>query len=95
VTELEACHCGLGARTPQHILIDCPIYENLRRTMWNGEHTPDTLKDLLTNHRHTRKTAQFLRRTGLVTYLGDAEPALAEPGTPASTDEAGDEARAT
>ena len=57
------CSCGAAEQTAEHILQDCPNFQDLRREIWP---TPTSFEDKLFGPTSTLKiTANFIHRTNL------------------------------
>ena len=63
LVESPKCSCGAAEQTAEHILQECPNFEDLRREIWP---TPTSFEDKLFGPTDTLKiTANFIHRTNL------------------------------
>jgi ribonuclease HI len=67
----DKCSCGEGSQTPKHILLQCPLYKDLRRQFWmrldKDEVEVETDYDKIMSHpQATRYVAKFMQQTGLL-----------------------------
>ena len=63
IGQTDMCPCGTGAMTAGHILQECPLQDELRRSTW-----PEggTLREKLYGGRAAlERTALYIRKTGL------------------------------
>jgi hypothetical protein len=69
--ESDKYYCSEGSQTPRHILIQCPLYANLRKTFLNKVRATD-LRDstdydaIISHSQATRYVAEFMLQTGLL-----------------------------
>ena len=63
IAESPGCPCGAPAQNEEHILQQCPTYDDLRRQFW-PERTSIEEK-LYGTTSNLRKTATFITETGL------------------------------
>jgi len=92
--DTDKCSCGEGSQTPKHVLLQCPLYTDLRRQFWmrldKDEVEVETDYDKIMQHpQATRYVAKFMQQTGLLQQFrcveleDDDEPiglAAMEPG---------------
>ncbi|OOQ82700.1 reverse transcriptase [Penicillium brasilianum] len=69
--ESDQCYCGEGSQTPRHILMQCPLYADLRKTFLDKISLTDlgnsTDYDAIVSHSQaTRYVAEFMLQTGLL-----------------------------
>ncbi|OOQ82702.1 putative reverse transcriptase [Penicillium brasilianum] len=69
--ESDQCYCGEGSQTPRHILMQCPLYADLRKTFLEKISLTDrgnsTDYDAIVSHSQaTRYVAEFMLQTGLL-----------------------------
>jgi ribonuclease HI len=69
--ESDECYCGEGSQTPRHILMQCPLYADLRKTFLDKVRATDlgnsTDYDAIVSHSQaTRYVAEFMLQTGLL-----------------------------
>jgi hypothetical protein len=69
--ESDQCYCGEGSQTPRHILMQCPLYADLRKTFLDKISLTDlgnsTDYDAIISHSQaTRYVAEFMLQTGLL-----------------------------
>jgi ribonuclease HI len=67
----DECYCGEGSQTPRHILMQCPLYADLRKTFLDKIRMTDlgdsTDYDAIISHSQaTRYVAEFTLQTGLL-----------------------------
>ena len=63
VGESEMCPCNADIMTAKHLLQHCPLHDAMRRDAWPE---PTLLGDeLYSNLEELRKTAAFVRATGI------------------------------
>jgi ribonuclease HI len=89
VVESDECYCGEGSQTPRHILMQCPLYADLRKTFLDKVRETDlgdsTDYDAIVSHSQaTRYVAEFMLQTGL---LGQFRHVEIEPEPPEGGDE--------
>jgi hypothetical protein len=82
--ESDECYCGEGSQTPRHILMQCPLYADLRQTFLDKIRMTDlgdsTDYDAIVSHSQaTRYVAEFMLQTGL---LGQFRHVEMEPEPP-------------
>jgi ribonuclease HI len=82
--ESDECYCGEGSQTPRHILMQCPLYADLRQTFLDKIRMTDlgdsTDYDAIVSHSQaTRYVAEFMLQTGL---LGQFRHVEIEPEPP-------------
>ena len=82
--ESDQCYCGEGSQTPRHILMQCPLYADLRQTFLDKIRMTDlgdsTDYDAIISHSQaTRYVAEFMLQTGL---LGQFRHIEIEPEPP-------------
>jgi hypothetical protein len=63
--ESDQCYCGEGSQTPRYILLQCPLYADLRKTFLNKISLTDlgnlTDYDAIISHSQaTRYVAEFM-----------------------------------
>ncbi|OOQ82703.1 hypothetical protein PEBR_37742 [Penicillium brasilianum] len=85
----DQCYCSEGSQTPRHILMQCPLYADLRRTFLDKISMTDlgnsTDYDAIISHSQaTRYVAEFMLQTGL---LGQFRHVEIEPEPPQEGDE--------
>jgi hypothetical protein len=82
--ELDKCYYREGSQTPRHILMQYPLYANLRQTFLNKIRITD-LRDstdyntIVSHSQATRYVAEFMLQTGL---LGQFRHVGVEPEPP-------------
>jgi hypothetical protein len=67
------CQCGIGSQTIQHILLACPLFNELRRETWEGEDGRRErldLKKILNTPSKAKKAARFMILTRLLGQYG-------------------------
>jgi hypothetical protein len=69
--ESDECYCGEGPQTPRHVLMQCPLYADLRKTFLDKIRSTDlgdsTDYDAIVTHSQaTRYVAEFMLQTGLL-----------------------------
>jgi hypothetical protein len=84
--ESDECYCSEGSQTPRHILIQCPLYADLRQTFLDKIRITDlrdsTDYDTIVSHSQaTRYVVEFMLQTGL---LGQFRHVEIEPEPPYS-----------
>jgi ribonuclease HI len=82
--ESDECYCSEGSQTPRHILMQCPLYADLRKTFLDKIRMTDlgdsTDYDAIISHSQaTRYVAEFMLQTGL---LGQFRHVEIEPEPP-------------
>ena len=82
--ESDECYSSEGSQTPRHILMQCPLYADLRKTFLDKIRMTDlgdsTDYDAIISHSQaTRYVAEFMLQTGL---LGQFRHVEIEPETP-------------
>jgi ribonuclease HI len=82
--ESDECYCSEGSQTPRHILMQCPLYADLRQTFLDKIRMTDlgdsTDYDAIVSHSQaTRYVAEFMLQTGL---LGQFRHVEIEPEPP-------------
>jgi ribonuclease HI len=82
--ESDECYCSEGSQTPRHILMQCPLYADLRQTFLDKIRMTDlgdsTDYDAIVSHSQaTRYVAEFMLQTGL---LGQFRHVEIEPESP-------------
>jgi hypothetical protein len=87
--ELDECYCSEGSQTPRHILMQCPLYADLRKTFLDKIRMTDlgdsTDYDAIVSHSQaTRYVAELMLQTGL---LGQFRHVEIEPEPPNGGDE--------
>ncbi|OKP10281.1 hypothetical protein PENSUB_4301 [Penicillium subrubescens] len=87
--ESDQCYCSEGSQTPRHILMQCPLYADLRKTFLDKIRMTDlgdsTDYDAIVSHSQaTRYVAEFMLQTGL---LGQFRHVEIEPEPPNGGDE--------
>jgi ribonuclease HI len=87
--ESDECYCSEGSQTPRHILMQCPLYADLRQTFLDKIRMTDlgdsTDYDAIVSHSQaTRYVAEFMLQTGL---LGQFRHVEIEPEPPNGGDE--------
>jgi hypothetical protein len=65
------CSCREGSQTPKHVLLQCPLYQDLRRQLWmrldRDEVEEETDYDKIMSHpQATRYVAKVMQQTGLL-----------------------------
>jgi hypothetical protein len=80
----DICNCLEGSQTPHHILLQCPIYADERKTMMEKIRVRTDLNQrglmdyeaLLSHPQATRYVAEFMLQTGLLGQFRhyDVEP---------------------
>ncbi|OOQ86154.1 putative reverse transcriptase [Penicillium brasilianum] len=80
----DQCYCSEGSQTPRHILMQCPLYADLRKTFLDKISMTDlgnsTDYDAIISHSQaTRYVAEFMLQTGL---LGQFRHVEIEPEPP-------------
>jgi hypothetical protein len=74
IEDSPTCQCGLGDQNAAHVLVRCPLYnELLAETLWKEARETDYRK-LLSEPRWVRKSVEFVLRTGLLTQFRHAIP---------------------
>ena len=74
----DKCYYREGSQTPRHILIQCPLYANLRKTFLNKIRITD-LRDstdyntIISHSQATRYVAEFIVQTGLLRQFRGVE----------------------
>jgi ribonuclease HI len=87
--ESDECYCSEGSQTPRHILMQCPLYADLRQTFLDKIRMTDlgdsTDYDAIVSHwQATRYVAEYMLQTGL---LGQFRHVEIEPEPPNGGDE--------
>jgi ribonuclease HI len=87
--ESDECYCSEGSQTPRHILMQCPLYADLRQTFLDKIRMTDlgdsTDYDAIVSHSQaTRYVAEYMLQTGL---LGQFRHVEIEPEPPNGGDE--------
>jgi hypothetical protein len=87
--ESDECYCSEGSQTPRHILMQCPLYADLRKTFLDKIRMTDlgdsTDYDAIVSHSQaTRYVAELMLQTGL---LGQFRHVEIEPEPPNGGDE--------
>jgi ribonuclease HI len=82
--ESDECYCSEGSQTPRHILMQCPLYADLRQAFLDKIRMTDlgdsTDYDAIVSHSQaTRYVAEFMLQTGL---LGQFRHVEIEPEPP-------------
>jgi hypothetical protein len=88
--ESDECYCGEGSQTPRHILIQCPLYTDLRQNFLDKIRMTDlgdsTDYDAIVSHSQaTRYVAEFLLQTGILGQSRHAEIELEPTGDAATS----------
>ena len=82
--ESDRCLCGRARETVYHVLLNCGRYDGLRREVWRGAALRN-LEEALTDKKKAQLAAQFMLRTGRLTYLeGDTRPTKRPEPEPAA-----------
>jgi hypothetical protein len=82
--ESDKCYYSEGSQTPRHILIQCPLYANLRQTLLNKIRMTD-LRDstdydaIISHSQATRYVAEFMLQIGLLEQFRHVETELEPP----------------
>ena len=58
----QQCSCGQDEETIQHVLLHCPLYNQLRNECFNNNNPPTSIHELLDNPKRSKSTAVFLER---------------------------------
>ena len=81
----DKCPCGEGSQTPKHVLLQCQMFGELRRVLWDKLNDPaiglskdgkQNLTDYDTIVSHplaTRYVAKFMHQTGLLAQFQHVE----------------------
>ena len=67
------CECGRGNQTVRHVLLACPMFNDLRREVWNKGTTRPArmdLREILNTPKLARKVASFMIQTRLLGQFG-------------------------
>jgi ribonuclease HI len=72
--ESDRCGCEEGSQTPRHVLLQCPLYTDLRKTLMQkirsrtdpGGNSMDYEASILSHPQATRYVAEFMLQTGLL-----------------------------
>jgi hypothetical protein len=67
------CECGRGNQTVRHVLLACPMFNDLRREVWNEGTTRPArmgLREILNTPKLARKAASFMIQTRLLGQFG-------------------------
>ena len=70
IEESVQCACGRGHKTPEHVIITCSHFNNLRRETCGGQ--PPPWKEIFSKKEHARTAAQFMfatKRLGQFAYV--------------------------
>jgi hypothetical protein len=76
--ESDECYCGEGSQTPRYILMQCPLYADLRQTFLDKIRMTD-LRDstdyntIVSHSQATRYVAEFILQTGLLEQFRHVE----------------------
>jgi hypothetical protein len=78
----DECYCGEGSQTPRHVLLQCPLYADLRETLLDKIRARTELNNItdydaiVSDSQATRYVAEFMLQTGLLGQFRqvDVEP---------------------
>ena len=78
----DECHCGEGSQTPRHVLLQCPLYADLRKTLLDKIRARTELNNItdydaiVSDSQATRYVAEFMLKTSLLGQFRqvDVEP---------------------
>ena len=63
ISHTDECPCGTGTQTPEHLLQECPQYNDLREKTWNSDVGLE--EKLYGSAAELQRTAEFVKHTGL------------------------------
>lgn len=77
--ETARCSCNLGAQTPRHVVLICPLLQDLRKAMWERlRDVPGlrlgTLENLLTEKRAAVAVAELMVKSELLGQFHGVDP---------------------
>ena len=87
--ESDKCYCVEGSQAPRHVLMQCPLYADLRKTFLDKIRLTDfgdstNYDAIVSDSGATRYVAEFMLQTGL---LGQFRHVEIEPETPQEGEE--------
>jgi ribonuclease HI len=82
VSDSDECYCGEGSQTPRHVLLQCPLHADLRKTLLDKIRARTGLTNItdydaiVSDSQAARYVAEFMLRTGLLGQFRqvDVEP---------------------
>jgi hypothetical protein len=82
----DRCAYNQAPKTPHHIILDCPLHDNLRRRIFRDAfQTPRTLNDCLTEPKLVKLVTRFVIETGLISHLNTTTTGSHAPGSQSVT----------
>jgi ribonuclease HI/exonuclease III len=74
-TDTSTCQCGAEDQTPEHLLLHCSRFNDLRKEIWpTGQ--PNNKKELTTEPKQAERSAKFIYLTGLLGQFKEAKTHL-------------------